>query len=206
MVALNFARATTAGLMMVNSRITDPAMTPTVFNNWYSNVHLQDMVSNNFATVALRYSNYTVNSGPPASPPAFPLSTNYLALYDVPDLSFLFNPSTAAALPLTDPTFPDPTQLIFTWSAWIFTFWVPTQVYEGLIPGFGRPKYVLVEKIEPAAGGDADLDKWYRTEVRSNNDRDGIHALMIPIASALALFAPYIPTLNPVHILRRVQA
>jgi hypothetical protein len=145
-------------------------MTPTVFNNWYSDVHVQAMVDNNFATVALRYSNYTSTgpSGPPpAQPPNFPLSTNYLALYDVPDVNFFFNPETAAKLTLTSDTFPNPTDIIFAWSAWVFTFWLLMQVYEGKLPAPPtRPKYVLVEKIEPAAGGDANLDNWYRTEVR----------------------------------------
>jgi hypothetical protein len=154
--------APVAGLMMVTARITDPAMTPTVFNNWYSNVHVRDMINNKFSSIALRYVNYTAAN---TQPPVFTMASNYLALYDVPDIAFTSSAANMAKLPLNSDTFPDKTNPVMNWSQWNFTYWLPTQSFEGNSNATARSKYVIVAKVEPAAGGDDELDQFYRKQV-----------------------------------------
>jgi hypothetical protein len=161
---LAVALAPIAGLMMVTSRITDPALSPTVFNKWYSDIHVRDMINNKFASIALRYTNYTLNS--PSTSPSLSLSSQYLALYNVPDINFISVPGNMDKLPLASDMLPEKTKPITTWSAWNFTYWLPVQIFEGKAAATERPKYVVVVKIEPAQGGDDDLDQWYRKEVR----------------------------------------
>ena len=157
--------ATIAGLMMVNSRVTNPVLSPEIFNKWYTEIHVRDMVNNKFASIALRYANYTVGSG--SASPTFTPSSQYLALYNVPDVNFISNPGTMSKLPLTSDMLPEKNKPVTTWSAWTFTYWLPVQVFEGNSSATERPKYVLVERIEPARGADDDLDQWYKKEARS---------------------------------------
>ena len=155
----------TAGLMLVTARITDRALTPTVFNAWYSDVHVRDMVSNRFASIALRYTNFTSPSGGKPVDYLAP-NANYLALYNVPDVDFIAKPGTMDHLPLNHPSLPDKVNPVTKWSAWTFTYWVPIQTFEGKnTVATTRPKYAMVIKIEPAKGTDEDLDQWYRKEV-----------------------------------------
>src|SRR3569833_4361223 len=86
MVAISLA-APVAGRMLVTSHISDPALSPAIFNKWYSDIHVRDMVNNNFSSVALRYANYTLNSH--VASPTFTLASQYLALYNVPDINFI---------------------------------------------------------------------------------------------------------------------
>jgi len=158
-----FASAAVAGLMMVNARISNPVLTPEVFNKWYSDVHVRDMVANKFASIALRYSNYTLGSN--GATPAFTVASNYLALYNTPDINFVSVPGNMEKLPLNHETLPTKTQPVTTWSSWVFTYWLPQQTYEGGGAATTRPKYALVVNIEPAKGGEDDLDQWYRKEV-----------------------------------------
>ena len=165
---VSFSSAAVAGLMMVNARISNPVLTPEVFNNWYSNAHVRDMVNNKFASIALRYSNYTVGSGGTA-PAAFTLASNYLALYNVADVDFVTKPGNMDKLPLNHDSLPTKTQPVTTWSTWVFTYWLPQQTYEGNSTATARPKYAVVVKIEPTKGGEDDLDQWYRKEVRGHH-------------------------------------
>jgi hypothetical protein len=157
------ALAPIAGLMMVTARISNPVLSPQVFNKWYSDIHVRDMVDNGFATVALRYSNYTANST--SASPDFTVSTQYLALYNVPDVNFISNPGTMSKLPLNSDMLPDKSRPVTTWSTWNFSYWLPVQEFEGNGTTTGQAKFVLAAQIEPAQGGDEDLDKWYREEV-----------------------------------------
>ena len=158
-----FASAVTAGLMMVNARISNPVLTPEIFNKWYSDIHVRDMVNNKFSSVALRYANYTVGSGGVMAP--FTLASNYLALYNVADINFVTAPGNMDKLPLNHEMLPTKNQPVTTWSTWVFTYWLPQQTFEGNSTATTRPKYALVVKIEPAKGGEDDLDQWYRKEV-----------------------------------------
>jgi hypothetical protein len=161
MVAISLAPI--AGLMMVNARITNPILKPEVFNKWYSEIHVRDMVNNNFATVAVRYSNYSADSA--SSSADFTLSTQYLALYNVPDINFIGNAGNMNKLPLTSDMLPEKNRPVTTWSSWTFTYWLPLDSYEGKSNATERPKCVIVEKIEPSQGGDEELDRWYKEEV-----------------------------------------
>jgi len=151
------------GLFLVTAHISNSVLTPAVFNKWYSEIHVRDMVNNGFATIALRYASHTANSPPPdlSSP-----STQYLALYNVPDVNFISAPDTMSKLPLTSDMLPTKTQPVTTWSDWTFTYWLPVQTHEGNSTATERSKYVMVDKIEPLRGGDDALDRWYREEVR----------------------------------------
>jgi hypothetical protein len=161
MVAVSLAPI--AGLMMVAARITDPALSPAVFNAWYSDVHVRDMVTNNFASIALRYTNAT--AGSLSVTPSLTPASQYLALYNVPDVNFISAPGTMNKLPLNHDSLPDKTKPVMTWSSWTFTYWLPVQTFEGKSTATERSKYVLVVKVEPAKGADEDFDQWYRKEV-----------------------------------------
>ena len=150
-----------AGLMLVTAHITNPALSPAVFNKWYSDVHVKDMLDNKFASIALRYSNYTVGSA--GATPTFTLASNYLALYNTPDINFVNVPGNMDKLPLTSPLLPDKNKSIMTWSEWKFTYWLPTQTFEGNSTATERPKYVLTYAIEPV--DDKDMEDWYQQEV-----------------------------------------
>jgi len=162
MVAISLA-APVAGLMLVTSHISDPALSPAIFNKWYSDIHVRDMVNNNFSSVALRYANYTLNSH--VASPTFTLASQYLALYNVPDINFINNPGTMSKLPLNSDMLPDKVRPVTTWSAWNFTYWLRMQSYEGNSTATERAKYVVMVRIEPAKGGDDELDQWYKNEV-----------------------------------------
>lgn len=153
-----------AGLMMVAAYITDPALSPTVFNNWYSNIHVRDMINNKFASIAIRY--IACNSSSISATPNFLPSSKYLALYNVPDIDFVNEPGNMDKLPLASDMLPDKTQPVMAWSSWDFTYWLHVQSYEGKSIATERSKFVVMNKIEPARGGEDDLDQWYRKEVR----------------------------------------
>ena len=150
-----------AGLMLVTAHITNPALSPAVFNKWYSDVHVKDMLDNKFASIALRYANHT--PGVPTVAGAVDASTQYLALYNVPDINFVSVPGNMDKLPLTSPLLPDKNKSIMTWSEWKFTYWLPTQTFEGNSTATERPKYVLTYAIEPV--DDKDMEDWYQQEV-----------------------------------------
>lgn len=156
------ALAPIAGLMLVTAHISDPALSPAVFNKWYSDIHVRDMVNNKFASIALRYVNYAVNSS--STTPDFTPASKYLALYNVPDVNFISNPGTMDKLPLASDMLPDKNKPVTTWSTWTFTYWLPVQTFEGNSTATERPKYVLAVKMEPARGADDDMDQWYRKE------------------------------------------
>ena len=152
--------------MMVTARITDNALKPDVFNKWYSDVHVRDMVTNNFATLAFRFANITAGAAQPANPANFTSASHYLALYKVPDINFLTaTPNAMSRLPLNHESLPDKSKPVTTWSAWTFTYWTPIQTFEGKSKATTRPKYVVMAKMEPAEGGDDELDQWYRKQV-----------------------------------------
>ncbi|KAH8893088.1 hypothetical protein GQ53DRAFT_805884 [Thozetella sp. PMI_491] len=163
MVAIDALGAAVPGLMMVTAKISNPVLTPAVFNNWYSNIHVRDMVNNKFASLALRYTNYSIGQTVPIES-TISLASHYLALYNVPDIHFLQVPGAMDHLPLAHESLPDKTRPVTTWSDWVFTYWLPLQTFEGTSNATAQPTYILVEKIEPAQGKDDDLDKWYRTE------------------------------------------
>lgn len=166
MVAL--APALTAGLMLVTARISSPLLTPAVFNTWYSDVHVRDMVTNGFASIALRYTNLTAPISVSAASTVDPLApnANYLALYNVPDVDFIAKPGTMDKLPLNYPSLPDARSPVTKWSTWSFTYWVPVQTVEGAnTTETGRPKYVLVLRMDPVAGRDTELEEWFHKEV-----------------------------------------
>ena len=164
MVSIDAALAVVPGLMMVTAKISNPILTPTVFNKWYSDIHVRDMVNNHFATLALRYTNYSLGETAPISG-TISQSSHYLALYNVPDVHFLDVPGAMSHLPLNHEMLPDKNKPVTTWSDWIFTYWLPLSTYDGPSNATTRPTFAVVEQIEPAEGTDDDLDKWYRTEV-----------------------------------------
>jgi hypothetical protein len=158
------ALAPIAGLMMVTARITNPILSVEIFNKWYSDIHVRDMVNNKFASVALRYTNYTTNSHPPAST-ELTMSSHYLALYNIADINFVSVPGNMDKIPLASEMLPEKDKPVTTWSDWTFTYWLPFHTYEGKNNLTERPKYVMVAKIEPTKGGEAELEEWYTKEV-----------------------------------------
>jgi len=161
MVAISAAPLT--GLFMVLTRITNPAMTPEVFNKWYHEVHVRDILANNFATLGMRYGNYSMNMAPQVKNSS--RSTEWLAVYKVPDFAAWNNSEAFAKTPLNHSSFPDPVKPVTTWTEFNTSFWLPVQTFEGKSKATARPKYVLMAKIEPPEGGDDDLDQWYRKQV-----------------------------------------
>jgi hypothetical protein len=152
------APAVTSGLMLVTAYVNNPVLTPEVFNKWYSEVHVRDMVNNKFASIALRYTNYTVGSGTAA--PAIVPASRYLALYNVPDVDFVTKPGTMDKLPLNHEMLPDKVNPVTKWSTWTFTYWLPQQAVEGKTAKEGRSKHVVMVQ-----GSDDGVESWFSKEV-----------------------------------------
>lgn len=142
----------TAGLFQVGTSLTKPnAPSPDVFNKWYNEVHVADILAVPGVNTAIRYAN--------ADPTATP---QFLAQYPVADLSTLASEE-MKKVPMTHETFAGPTNLITEVVDVAPRVFGHIQTYEPESKP-GPAKFLLAVGITPAAGTDDDLDKWYREE------------------------------------------
>jgi hypothetical protein len=147
-------------LMMATAKITNPNLTDTEFNSWYNDALLPSFMTNHNASLGLRYKLAPY----PADPR--PADWQYLALYKTHE--------NATVSKSGEQVFPrglegrdiGPEDVAIEISSWthVQTF-ESLREQKGEVPN-GRPKIAMVVKIEPKEGGDAELDEWYRKQVR----------------------------------------
>jgi hypothetical protein len=89
----------TPGIIYALCRPTHPGLTDEIFNEWYNDVHLRDVVNTGLVDLALRYKSCNADSKYP-----------YLAIYRVPDMTVLQSPEGMAklmAIPTRHDSLPD---------------------------------------------------------------------------------------------------
>ena len=160
--------APVAGLLTTLMHITDPAMTPQVFNHWYEDVHIQEAISLNVSNLVLRYTNYTLGQ-PKEDNASASYSTHYLGLWKLPNVYKWNDTEIRSRMPRESPLFPDggkEKKPVTTWVNTLTSIWQPIQRFEGKSKQNDTAKFVIVAKIEPAKGAEDELELWYRTQVR----------------------------------------
>jgi hypothetical protein len=148
------AAETTSGLLLVYSRPTHPELTESVFNEWYSDVHIHDMVKSGVTDLVLRYKNVNTTAQWP-----------YLAVYRLPDPAKLADPAVMGSIPATSQLLPGKEKGtkggafkdIMAMDSKTFS---RIQTFEGQIKKSGRGKGLVTSAMEP--GNEADYDDWYR--------------------------------------------
>jgi hypothetical protein len=148
----------TPGLVLVQSRPTHPELTDAVFNDWYSNEHIQDMAKSGLTDLIVRYKNLNSSAKWP-----------YLAIYRVPDVAKLQDPKVMGAITPTSQKLPGKTKgskggAYKDVMDMETLAWARVQTFEGQIPKAGRGKGLATATVQPANGTDADFDDWYRRQ------------------------------------------
>lgn len=87
----------TSGLLIAHTKPKHPDLTDETFNKWYDTVHLQDVINGGLGDLAVRYKSLDPSTKLP-----------YIALYRVPDLSFLADTEKMGAIPKTSDMLPPP--------------------------------------------------------------------------------------------------
>ncbi|KAF2662553.1 hypothetical protein K491DRAFT_686435 [Lophiostoma macrostomum CBS 122681] len=147
------------GIMWVNS-VPKPQLEEKVFNQWYQEVHIPDIVNakpGDGCVAAWRFKSQNPTRPRP-----------YLALYAVPDMSFIQSPEFGEVSQYHE-MLPEggPSQKFVDFDT---RFYRRTQTYEkeeedntGFVPqGIGR--VVKSTAMQPAPGMSEELDRWYREE------------------------------------------
>jgi hypothetical protein len=150
--------AATPGLLIVLSKPTHPELTDAQFNDWYSNEHIQDMVTSGVTDLVLRYKNSNSSAKLP-----------YMALYRLPDVAKLSDQKIMGSVPATSLKLPGKTpgskggayKDIMNMETRAFR---RTQTFEGQLEKTGRAKALVTSAMQPADDGDADFDDWYRKQ------------------------------------------
>lgn len=75
----DIAAVTGPGLLYVNSKITDPSLSPELYKKWYEEIHIRDIFERKGIASAFRYYSTSPDS----------VERPYLALYPLEDVSFL---------------------------------------------------------------------------------------------------------------------
>ncbi|OCL11910.1 hypothetical protein AOQ84DRAFT_313094 [Glonium stellatum] len=140
------------GLLFVSTRISFPELTDEVYNKWYDSIHVVDVLKSGLADLALRFKN--------VDPEA---KKTYLAVYRVPDVSRLQDQAIKDQIPPTSDMLPGSGDFNDLVELDIKAF-VPIQAFEGQGMKKGRGKGLLTVLMEPAEGGDDELDEWYRKQ------------------------------------------
>lgn len=83
-----------SGLLFVASRIKNNELSEEAYNDWYNNIHLEDILASGGTKLALRFRNVNSEAKMP-----------YLALYPLPDMSFMQSKE-ARDVPMQHHTFP----------------------------------------------------------------------------------------------------
>jgi hypothetical protein len=145
-----------SGLLFVLSKPNHPELTEAVYNDWYSNEHIIDMVKSGLTDLVLRYKNVNRTSQWP-----------YLAIYRLPDVALLQNQKVMGAIPPTSQKLPGKEKgskggaykdvLSMEMRAY-----ARIQTFEGQIEKKGRGKGLVVSTQQP--GNEADYDDWYRRQ------------------------------------------
>ncbi|KAF2471189.1 uncharacterized protein BDR25DRAFT_367930 [Lindgomyces ingoldianus] len=155
----------TTQLMIATARVTNPNLTSSEFNNWYNSVLLPGFMENHNVSLSVRYklippANVTVPKAP---------AWDYLTLYKAhPNVSstsaaFMGRAVEGSGISFTKRDI-GPNDVAIE-----ITTWNPIQTFEGLrekkgqVPS-GRPKVVVMVKIEPKEGGDNIVEEWYRKQ------------------------------------------
>jgi len=145
-----------AGLLTVMSSPNHPELTDKVFNDWYSNEHIQDMVKSTVTDLVVRYKNVNSSAQWP-----------YLAIYRIPDVSKLSDQKIMGSVPATSKLLPGK-EKGSKGGAWKeimkmeTSAYLRTQTFEGQTPKTGRGKGLITSYMEPANGTDVEFDQWYR--------------------------------------------
>ncbi|KAF2841918.1 hypothetical protein M501DRAFT_998124 [Patellaria atrata CBS 101060] len=130
-----------------------PSLSHSNFNEWYDTVHLKDVLSPPGApTLGLRFKHIDPSA-------AFP----YLALYPLEDLGYLQTDG-PKTIPMTHELLGESGEFSKEVDAELRVY-VKIQELEGVDLKDGRPKAVVIVHLEPAEGGDEELDEWYRKQV-----------------------------------------
>ncbi|KAF2401682.1 hypothetical protein EJ06DRAFT_547970 [Trichodelitschia bisporula] len=139
------------GLLIARSRITSPELSEDVFERWYNEVHIPDVLAVGTISAAYRFR----NSNPAAEVP-------YLAVYTVPEFSKV-DMGKLGALPMAHEMLPGGgtiTDFVDIDSQ----FYKLTQEEAQKLSQDAYFPVLLSAAMEPAAGGEADFDAWYREE------------------------------------------
>jgi hypothetical protein len=152
------AQAPTPGLLWVTSRPTHPELTEKVFNDWYSNEHIQDLVKVGLADLVVRYKNANATAKWP-----------YLAIYRLPDAAKLRDQKVMGSIAATSQLLPGKEKgskggAYKDVMAMDSLAYSRIQTFEGQIAKTGRGKALVTSAMEPANGTDADFDQWYRKQ------------------------------------------
>ena len=151
-----FAVEPPSGLLVVLSKPNHPELTEAVYNDWYSNEHIQDMVKSGLTDLVLRYKNVNHTSQWP-----------YLAIYRLPDVRLLQDKKVMGAITPTSQKLPGKAKGS-KGGAYSDVLSMETRAYariqtfEGQIEKKGRGKGLVLSTQQP--GNEADYDDWYRRQ------------------------------------------
>ena len=150
--------ASPGGLLYVLSKPTHPELSDIVFNDWYTNHHIRDMVNSDLTDLVVRYKNTKDTSQWP-----------YLAIYRLPDVARLKDQKTMGSIPATSPLLPGKEEgskggAFKDIMAMETSTYTRIQTFEGPSKKTGRGRGLVTGAMEPANGTDADFDDWYRKQ------------------------------------------
>ncbi|KAI8633633.1 hypothetical protein F5Y19DRAFT_414299 [Xylariaceae sp. FL1651] len=146
------------GLMYVGSRVRNPQRTSDeLYNRFYNDEHLPEVLSHGHSKLALRYKNADINAPLP-----------YIALYPIDDASFIGSPTSKQLIEDTKRSKMLGCDNIFELIYFEMRPYEKIQTYEAYghenDSGQQRGSTLLCVTIEPAEGQDEDFDAWYRKQ------------------------------------------
>lgn len=139
------------GFLFAVTRPFHPDLTDAKWGKWYNNYHIVDVVDSGLAKIGVRYRNMN-----PAA------RMTYLAAYQLPDLSNLYNPEILGRQNTDSPLSPGSGYMPDTAEAELQGYQI-MQKYDRPTPKDGTAASVLVSvQLEPAEGDDKAFEEWHK--------------------------------------------
>jgi hypothetical protein len=115
----------TPGILWVNSKISNPDLSPDTYRKWYDEVHFPDIIRSSGMKACFRYEAMDPNADRP-----------FFAYYPVKDIAFLTSEE-FYKIPVASDLLPGPSHLVFASADFDTRYyeWVQTYEPEGTKPG-----------------------------------------------------------------------
>ncbi|PSN60033.1 hypothetical protein BS50DRAFT_681867 [Corynespora cassiicola Philippines] len=162
----------TRGIIFVRSRLSLPSaesansaprLTPEKFCAWYEETHIPDVVALSGVGGAGRWAGLGYDAEKKTGGEGGGEEKEWATVYEMPDLGFRESEEFKGLDGQSKPT-QDILEEIFRQSIFETRFYEETQLFEPHGPPAQPAKFLISASLDPAQGGEAEFDNWYRTE------------------------------------------
>lgn len=140
------------GLVLALSRIYEPALSASLFDQWYDEVHIRDLLATGAIRTGLRWKTIDSTERQP-----------YLTLYPLDRIDDL-QTDAVRAVPVHDKILPGPSHYIWDFVSYDARIYQHIQTHEPLGTMAGPADILIAVGLTPAPGTSDDLDAFYREE------------------------------------------